>query len=686
MIFKKLILNNFRQYYGNQEIEFAYESEKNITILFGENGKGKTGIYRAVMFSLFGSMYISQDNKDEKIHITNFKHLNEVFPKPAKSSVTLIFEHEDKKYEIERTVSSIKSPNNNVQERKNSSKLVIIDEYGNTSPDILTEEYYINSEINKILNEEIKDFFLFDAEKIDTLAKSDPKVRKEVKQAIFSMINLDKIEESKSLLNKHINDIKIKLQAKIKDEGLNQKKIELKNKENLHKNLEIIIEERKKNREKLENSISNNKMILDKNEKILEVKNNIKELEIIYNNQKEDLKNISKGIVKEVSRNAPFLLLNDQLLMNKNFYESYLGDKKIKVDLSLLQESLQNNKCMVCNSNLENNEHGKKHIEELLENYTHSDSIEIVRDILYMIDNNTPQFEDKKSEFKKYIKNYHEQENSIQKTLENIRLLNKEIGKQANNDMKLYDIQKMIENDSKDMKSLDEKIIIEKNDYNILKNEINNLHEEIENIEMKNLEDEKIKKTIEILQELKNDLQKVSSDFNKDIRAKLGEITTQNFQKLIDKKDENVIDKVVINTHFEINALNEQGVNINQDISQGQRQVLALSFIAALSKVAVNKLDTNVIDYPLFMDSPFNRLSGNNRDNLITLLPELTSQWILLLTDTELTPSEEIVFKNTGKLGRWYKINQIEPNYSEIEEISTNETMATRGRIINEDY
>lgn len=58
-------------------------------------------------------------------------------------------------------------------------------ETGNVMPDYLKDRQEINLKINKIMNEEIKDFFLFDAEKIDTLAKSDNKVRSDVKHAIL---------------------------------------------------------------------------------------------------------------------------------------------------------------------------------------------------------------------------------------------------------------------------------------------------------------------------------------------------------------------------------------------------------------------------------------------------------------------------------------------------------------------
>ena len=155
------------------------------------------------------------------------------------------------------------------------------------------------------------------------------------------------------------------------------------------------------------------------------------------------------------------------------------------------------------------------------------------------------------------------------------------------------------------------------------------------------------------------------------------EETTEIFKKLIDKKDKALISKININHKYEIQVINRLETIITQDISQGQRQIVALAFITALAKVAGG--DDSSIDFPLFMDTPFGRVSGNNRDNLIENIPSLANQWILLLTDTELTISEELKIKEVGKLGKWYKLNQISDGYSKIEEVSLDSKMATRG-------
>ena len=63
MILHKMIIENFRQFRGKQQIDFFIPTlpDQNVTVVFGENGRGKTGLYRAIMFCLFGERRLSQD-------------------------------------------------------------------------------------------------------------------------------------------------------------------------------------------------------------------------------------------------------------------------------------------------------------------------------------------------------------------------------------------------------------------------------------------------------------------------------------------------------------------------------------------------------------------------------------------------------------------------------------------------
>ena len=53
MLIKKLRLKNFRQYIGEQVIEFSTEREKNVTVLIGVNTSGKTTLIRAFEWILY---------------------------------------------------------------------------------------------------------------------------------------------------------------------------------------------------------------------------------------------------------------------------------------------------------------------------------------------------------------------------------------------------------------------------------------------------------------------------------------------------------------------------------------------------------------------------------------------------------------------------------------------------------
>ena len=54
MILQKLEMNNFRQYIGEQTVEFSTDPEKNVTVLIGVNTSGKTTIVRAFEWCLYG--------------------------------------------------------------------------------------------------------------------------------------------------------------------------------------------------------------------------------------------------------------------------------------------------------------------------------------------------------------------------------------------------------------------------------------------------------------------------------------------------------------------------------------------------------------------------------------------------------------------------------------------------------
>jgi DNA sulfur modification protein DndD len=68
------------------------------------------------------------------------------------------------------------------------------------------------------------------------------------------------------------------------------------------------------------------------------------------------------------------------------------------------------------------------------------------------------------------------------------------------------------------------------------------------------------------------------------------------------------------------------------------------------------------------MDTPFGRLSYYHRKNLINLLPQMASQWVLLATDTEFSLKEANELRNTGLWSKMYILNATDKGNTVIEE------------------
>jgi DNA sulfur modification protein DndD len=61
MKINKILMNNFRQYYGNVSIDLNTTDEKNIVLIGGKNGFGKTNFLMAIVWCFYGQKIIQID-------------------------------------------------------------------------------------------------------------------------------------------------------------------------------------------------------------------------------------------------------------------------------------------------------------------------------------------------------------------------------------------------------------------------------------------------------------------------------------------------------------------------------------------------------------------------------------------------------------------------------------------------
>lgn len=66
MLIKSIRLSNFRLYRGKNEISFSFDKDKNIYLIAGENGFGKTTFLLSLLWCLYGKQMAEIDDTVKK--------------------------------------------------------------------------------------------------------------------------------------------------------------------------------------------------------------------------------------------------------------------------------------------------------------------------------------------------------------------------------------------------------------------------------------------------------------------------------------------------------------------------------------------------------------------------------------------------------------------------------------------
>ncbi|WP_428100517.1 AAA family ATPase [Candidatus Rariloculus sp.] len=104
MILKKLVLTNFRQFYGENELEFSTDPSRNVTLIHGENGVGKTTILNAILWCLFERL--TPDFEQQKDLINHEAAAENI----THCRVQVYFIHDGTEYTAQRIYSLGKTP------------------------------------------------------------------------------------------------------------------------------------------------------------------------------------------------------------------------------------------------------------------------------------------------------------------------------------------------------------------------------------------------------------------------------------------------------------------------------------------------------------------------------------------------------------------------------------------------
>lgn len=672
MILHKLTLFNFRQFKGVQEIEFANPSAKeatNISIFFGENGRGKTGIFRAIVFCLFGVRRLSQDGDvpDSELQLVNTNVLEVSQGNRIEAFVELAFSHKGVSYILKRSISGLLK-DERIHEEIGGIRLVSTSAEGNSE---VIDKADIDLLITSIIDPRVKDYFFFDGETMDRLTRASIEQRREIAKGIRNLLDVDALETAIKATDRLTRALEIEIRKHATPDlaRLLQKLQENEEKEKDKRlRLDTIANE-------LQNANSQKRDIDKKLEAIKEIRHLIEDREKqerILGDLKDDAKERLSDM-KKFSAKMALQLIGSTL---ENVYQQ-IDDQKKRGDIpseirkDLVEKILKENWCCVCDRSVPPGSDAEKKVIEWLNKTTDVIVQESALDLWRYLSEVLSRFPDDGNQVENVLLSY----GNLRNKIDNVRNILEKIKKQIGDE----NFENVLEWE-KQRESYKAKILkLEAEDISITQN-INALVEErrllLEHIDKEKRNQDKgteLIKRATLARKSAEALKEVHDGFTNEIKDLISEKATFFMGQFMDAEGKETLRKIVVKDDYSLQVMDRWGRPFLANISVGQRQVMSIAFIVALAQVASQD---QLLEMPLFMDTPLGRLSQDHRKNLIMNLPSFSSQWILLATDTEFTKFEARLFRNSKKWGKFYNLRPDGEGNTKIENISIDNSFA----------
>lgn len=240
MYIKQIELNNFRIYKGRNKIELLPTKDKNIIVISGKNGFGKTTFLMSLVWCLYGK----QMEKVDELYEKEIKDKGNYTKYITNSLNRRAFDDGETEFSVSITFSGVKIPDvtcNEVTIKRSYNIIsssadkveVLIDGYQNQLIEDLTKENQKGEEIfirDFILPIEIAKFFFFDAEKIVSLAEiNSNNQRRQLSKAYSEVLGIQKYEDLKANLEEKQDEYRRHSAKPEEKEELNQLHTDIEN-------------------------------------------------------------------------------------------------------------------------------------------------------------------------------------------------------------------------------------------------------------------------------------------------------------------------------------------------------------------------------------------------------------------------------------------------------------------------
>ena len=659
-------LDNFRIYKGLHEISFNPDSAKNINIIAGKNGFGKTTFLTSLIWVFYGKMMTEVEDK-YKLDIRNAGGYEKFLKSLINRDIVADFENSPNispSFSVEIELTDILIPSipcrsvkikRSYNVRTNLEDLkIFIDGLENELTNEVGCDIFIN---DFILPREIAKFFFFDAEKIVSLAEAKSKSDlKNLSIAYSEVLGIKKYED----LKKTLEMLLIKLRRNSASPLQQTKLFDL---TDAVDELERLIKHNVETQNDLDKEITSHKLRCDYlQEKLIREGNGItlEELQKIKA-EREILRNESSEIknkLKKLLDIAPIVIAGKKLVQLKHQLATEQSAFAGEIKTTVLIEKLTSfsNSLLDNLSNLGLHQLSYAKIEEVIKQTLKgkAEHNEESKSGTILLDFTEAQFRNFEAVYNNITGAFSSQFRAVVQEEKNNRIFLYKVTQQikqaeARKDnplaQKLREEKKGAEDKISVLTISKGRLLEECNSLNVrLATTKKVLSEYVKNFELIETDKRKYNVTEQLIQKINQIIHKIKEDkkyaLQKSILLGLKKIMHKN--DFIHNVRVNVIDDVM-----DIDLLDGNDQKIDKDLlSKGEQQLYATALLKAL-------VDESGIKFPVFIDSPLQKFDKYHSKNIIKeFYPTISEQVVLFpLLEKELSEEEfEYLKPNVNKV------------------------------------
>ena len=641
---QRIELENYRQYRGKVSVDLCCDRDRNMNVIQGVNGAGKTNMMNAITWCLYDVEESLTKYAGKKQPIFNDAALRELQKgKTIEARVTLkMISSQGEPIVFERRIKALKDDKGEIVIDENSD----FHAFQQKGRDMKESVYDKNFLVNRILPRGVKGFFFFDGERLDEFFKEENSAK--VRDAILHVSQLSLVDNAMNHLEKTMSSMRGELKwqgtpqvDQITDDIAKHEKDRDKwreEKKKLDTELAKISDELAKIDEKLK--MHSVPLVKELQKERATLQNQLEQLE-------SSLETANTEVCEKVVTSGPMIYAAEAIkyALGEIDQKAKKGEIPPKMKETFVRELLEKGQC-ICGTSLSRDCPARQKVANLLKEVRISEIYEELTSLKYELNPLLKQTMSFASDQDKLRKRISDTERQFDTTKTQLRDVSAKLEGINIEEVSNLEIARSKLDQSKSMTIVEIRLLEEK--IKNVKQTIDRLERDLSKELAKSnkfkFQNEKLKladETYELFGQVK---QKLVDD----IRTTIQQKTQDYFLRLIWKKGE--FARVGIDENYNVSVINKVGSECLGSLSAGEREVLALSFLAALREVSG-------FDAPVMIDTPLGKISKEPKENIAELLPEFLkgSQVTMFMTDEEYTP--KVREKLSKRIGREYELD-----------------------------